>query len=179
MFTCKKAIFGIIALSMSIGLSAQSKKAIKLVERAKEDMREGTLVAASVKLTQAIAKYENYAEAYELRAMSFQGMGSLEQAIKDYEKAVELDPGRIISNVRLLGLFKEAKEWAKVKKYARIILKNHPGNICPATFDLAHAHDEMAEEAEALALYQSFLKMDCENMDEKRKVAQDRIEKIE
>lgn len=168
-----------LCILLILGLSAQPNSAIKLVEKAKEHMRKGTLVEATVQLTQAISEYENYPEAYELRAMSFQGMGKMEQAKEDYAMAIQFDPGRIISLVRLIDLYKSDENWKRVQIYARIIMEKHPDNACPATFDFAQATYKVGLKEDARDAYESFLGRKCEGMEKQKAMAKARVKEWE
>lgn len=178
MISRKQAIIFLWSLLLTAGISAQPKSAVKLVEKAKEHMRAGTLVQATVLLTKAIAKDKKYAEAYELRAMSFQGMERIEQAKEDYEKAVELDPHRIVSLVRLMSLFKKEKDWRNVIKYASLIKDNSPDNLCPSVFELAQAYDKLEKTKEAFHMYKLFLDKACEGIEDQVEIAQKRLEEL-
>ncbi|MEM8892081.1 MAG: tetratricopeptide repeat protein [Bacteroidota bacterium] len=169
----KKLSLLLLCLILSSASFAQSKKAKKLYDKAYKAAQDGYAVEASVHLTDAIVRYKDYAEAYELRALCFLAMNQQEQAAKDFEKAVEINPKMMRSLANLIDINEKAENWAKVAKYAEIIYDHHPPYKCAALFDWGSALEKDGKTDQAIEKYKSFLSMDCEEMkDESMKVEQ-------
>lgn len=160
----KKLIAISFLLLLSSTLFSQSKKAKKLYDKAYEAAQDGYAIKASVDLTKAISIDKDYADAYELRALCFLAMNQSEGARKDFEKAAELDPKKMRSLANLIDIYKKANNWKKVAKYAEMVAKHHPDNVCRATFDWAEALQKLDKQEEAVEKYKAFISLNCNDM---------------
>mgnify|MGYP002626218169 CR=1 FL=1 len=74
---------------------------------AKDAIKKGDLITATVELTETIKEDERCAEAYVLRAQLSMAFGDRDGAAKDFEKAVSVDPSLLES---VSGEFKNREE---------------------------------------------------------------------
>ncbi len=138
-------------------VNAQPKKAIKLYEKGESKMNKGLLVAATVHFTDAIALHPPYAEAYDLRGRSFQGMGRERAAIKDFRRAIELKAPSILPYVHLVVIYRENKAYQEALEVTEWMLADHPHEKIGAYHEQGTIYSAWGQKEKAIEAYQKCL----------------------
>ncbi len=111
MHTVKILAF-IFLLSSSVAIHAQSKKALKYFNKAREEVRDNNLNGALDDLDKALADSPNYMDALLFKADLLKRVGRPEETIPLYEKALAADPPYYVYLFFGQALF-EAKEYER------------------------------------------------------------------
>jgi tetratricopeptide (TPR) repeat protein len=100
------------------------------------------------------------AEKWFLRGVDLEAGGMrAEEAVKAYQKALELDPQLAAADVNLGTIYFTAQDWKKAEHHYRRAIEVNP-DYPLAHFNLANLHDERGEQEQALAHYLAALKLD-------------------
>lgn len=100
------------------------------------------------------------AEKWFLRGVDLEAGGMrAEEAVKAYQKALELDPQLAAADVNLGTIYFTAQDWKKAEHHYRRVIEVNP-DYPLAHFNLANLHDERGEQEQALAHYLAALKLD-------------------
>ncbi len=81
------------------------------------------------------------------------------QAVRCYQRALELDPAHLEARVNLGRLLHDRGEPHEAERHYRVVLAEHPDDLT-ATFNLAVALEDLGRSDEAVAGYQKALALD-------------------
>lgn len=92
------------------------------------------------------------------KALDFERVGDVPEAIETYLRVVEVDPGFAGAWVNLGTIYFGARDFEKAISYYRKAVEADP-NYPLARFNLGNLHDELGNRPEALAQYQAALRL--------------------
>lgn len=113
---------------------------------------------AEDELKQAIALNPNYARAHTWYSIELLVMGRLDEAVKEAERARDLDPFAIPIDRWMVEVFYHSRRYGEALREARRLSEIHP-NWAGGYHDLGDLYEQMKELPEAFAAYQQELSL--------------------
>ena len=101
----------ILFLLVNILYLSCSSSAESWYEEAKTRMKKGDLITAREAVEKALEKNPGYSEAYNLRGVINFQEKKIEEAVADYQKAVDLKPSNFQGQLNLAAAFMEKNAW--------------------------------------------------------------------
>lgn len=160
-------------------LISQNKEARQLYEQGVAENEKGYLVKASVHLTDAIALYPNYADAYYQRALSFQGLERMEASLRDLEKAIELKVDSLNAHLWLMNIYKEKRAYKEALSVTDAMLERFPEQGAGIYYSRGEIFEATNKNKQALEAYRLSLKSADESMTDFIQMLEDTIERLE
>ncbi len=138
-------------------VEAQSTAAAKHYEQGVRENRQGLLVAATVSLTEAISQHPNYADAYLQRGLSFEGLGKVDAAIRDYSAAIEHGGDSLLPYQKLFAWCRNERQYERGIELAKKLVEHAPSNAAAGFWEMGRFHDLQKDRVGALNAYRQAL----------------------
>ena len=148
----KIQIIGILLLISSFAYG-QSEKAKELYDLGVKQNEAGFLADASVYLTDAIAEYPRYADAYYQRGMSFYGLKKIDHAIRDLDAAAQLKVKSVHAYITLINIYRQLEKFDKALAITERILIQLPDSAIGAYNSQGTIYEETKDFKKALNSY--------------------------
>jgi tetratricopeptide (TPR) repeat protein len=148
----KIQIIGILLL-LSSSVFGKYEKAKELYDLGVKQNEAGFLADASVYLTDALAEYPRYADAYYQRGMSFYGLNKIDHAIRDLDAATQLKVKSIHAYIALINIYRQQKEFGKALVITERILIQLPDSSIGAYNSQGTIYEETNDFIKALNSY--------------------------
>ncbi|KAN0045334.1 hypothetical protein ACTA71_005711 [Dictyostelium dimigraforme] len=150
-------------LSRYYSSNVKASRYDNLLHRASELINESRFEEAVVTLNEAIEMQPLDANAYALRADSFEFLGRFDEAIMDYEKILKFLPQSIPCYSSLASCFYNKGEIDRAIRYFEQILIIDP-NYIPANGNLGDIYLKKGELSKSLEYYKRVLKIQPESV---------------
>jgi len=177
MFKIKILLF-IYSLIIFNHAFSESITANELFEKGLKKNKSYHYVDASVYFTQAIAKKYEFPEAYYQRGLSFQGMGEIKQAIKDYNQAINQGLKNVDVYLKLISHYKNAEQFQSAILICQKLIQAMPENAAGAYYDMGKIYEKSGNIEWAIKSYEKSLLNTDDEFEEFKNQLQTKIESL-
>ncbi|MDA0349516.1 MAG: hypothetical protein O3C43_11255 [Verrucomicrobia bacterium] len=173
----KIQIIGILLL-LSSSVFGKYEKAKELYDLGVKQNQAGFLADASVYLTEAIAEYPRYADAFYQRGMSFYGLNKIDHAIRDLDAATQLKVESVHAYITLINIYRQQEKFDMALAITERILIQLPDSAIGAYHSQGTIYEETNEFIMALNSYRKAERLAFGKMPEFADQLEERIARV-